>query len=494
MRSRSLLALVAGASFLAACQGFKEAMSAHVDVAARAASQELSTNRLAELLGNAKLPIPVSRDNVGIIANLWVDYQLMAHAAAVGDSLNDRKAIDAAVAPLTNSMRLRKYMDSLVKTFRVDSGSEATYAQGAGDWYAARHILIAFPPAATPAQKDSVRQKAVSVRAQVTAQNFTAMVAKYSNEPGAAQRGGALGVFKKQAMVPEFSNAVAALKPGEISQPIETQFGFHVIQRLPYADVRAEYGQKYSQSAMAAAESTYLARIDADAPIQVKDNAPSTAKSASEDIAAHRRDKAILASYKGGDLTVADFVSWIEGFPPQSRVTQQLAAAPDSAVRNFLRNMARNQILLERAKAANIGPTPEEQAGLYGEFQQLVQQVWQTLGIEPALLADSGKTTAARERIAATRVEAYLDRVMTGEAQPVPLPAPLEALLHDRFDWSVNNAGLDRATQRAQQLRASSDSARSAAQPKSAVPLPGPARPGQPPRDVRPSVPPTKQP
>ena len=145
MRARSSFALVATASLifaLGACDGLKEALTAHVDVAAKAANQELSVTRLADLLGNAKVPVPITKENAGVVADLWVNYQLLAHAAAVGDSLVDKKAIDQAVNPITKNMRLRKFTDTLVKSFKVDSGSEATYNQAAGDLYAARHILF----------------------------------------------------------------------------------------------------------------------------------------------------------------------------------------------------------------------------------------------------------------------------------------------------------------------------------------------------------------
>ena len=56
MKRPLVLALVACAPFVA-CDGFKEAMTAHVDVAARAGSQELSVTRLAELLGASKVPL-----------------------------------------------------------------------------------------------------------------------------------------------------------------------------------------------------------------------------------------------------------------------------------------------------------------------------------------------------------------------------------------------------------------------------------------------------
>src|SRR5436190_18002538 len=218
MRARPWFALATASLMFAlgACDGLKEALTAHVDVAAKASSQELSVTRLADLLGNAKVPVPITKENAGIVADLWVNYQLLAHAAAVGDSLGDKKSIDQAVAPITTNMRLSKFTDSLVKSFKVDSGSEATYNQAAGDLYAARHILFAFPPAATQTQKDSVRKKAESVLATVNNANFAQMADKYTSDPSGKGKGGNLGLYDKGQMVAPFANGVEALKPGQI--------------------------------------------------------------------------------------------------------------------------------------------------------------------------------------------------------------------------------------------------------------------------------------
>src|SRR3954466_15945912 len=195
MRFRSIAVVAVACTALAACSGLKDALTAHVDVVARAGSQELSVNRLGDLLGNAKIQVPVSTDNAAIIADLWTGYEQVGYAAAHNDSLNDKKSIDAAFAPLINQQKLNRYMDSLSKSFKVDSASETQYNQAAGGMLAARHILIGFKNPGVPgtaAEKDSLRKRAQEIRAQVTPANFGDLAKKYSTDPTAAQNGGNL--------------------------------------------------------------------------------------------------------------------------------------------------------------------------------------------------------------------------------------------------------------------------------------------------------------
>ena len=496
--TRTFVGLAAAALVLTACEGLKEALTAHVDVAARAGSQELSVTRLGDLLGNAKIQVPVTRETAAIIADIWTGYQQLAYAAAHGDSLNDKKAIDKAMEPMVNAQRVNRLMDSLQKTFKVDSGSEAAYNQAAGGLLAARHILIGFKNQgvpATQAEKDSLKKKADAVRTQVTPQNFEDMVKKYSSDPTAPQNKGYLGVFPRGAMVPAFSNATAALKPGEISQPVETQFGYHIIQRLPYADAQKDFSQQYAQSSVRIADSTYVANLETSANIQVKDNAPAAIKEAAKDPTKHRDDKGTLATFKGGELTVADFLGWMESVPPQQQIMQRIPQAPDSVLKPFVKQVAVQQVLLKRADSAKVQLQPEERTNMYTSVAQLVQNIWNALGVDPKLLADSAKSTAEKERLAATRVDAYLDRMMAGQAQPLTVPAPLKKLLDAKYDASVNPAGIDRALERAQKVRTSADSAKAASQPKSEVPIPGAGGPpGTAPQQPQPTQPQPAQP
>jgi hypothetical protein len=475
MKIRSLAALSASLLVLSACDGLKEALTAHVDVVARAEGQELSVTRLGDLLGNSRLQIPVTKETAGIVTDLWVNYHLLALAAARGDSLTDTTAIDEAAKGITGNVRLRRFMEKVGTGLSGDSASEATYTQATGGILAARHILIGFPGGpgtASQAQKDSLRRRAEQVRAQVTNANFAQMVSRHSTEPGAGQRGGDLGAFARDDMVKPFSDAVAALRPGEISNPVETQFGYHIIQRYTYGAAKAMYDPVFSQRSGQRAESLYVAKVDADANIQVKSNAPALAKAAARDVAAHRRNSDVMATFRNGDLTVAEFVRWVEAFPPQMRITGQMAQAPDSIVRQFVKSMARNEVLLVLADSAGVTLGAEERGQLHGEFRTLITGLWEQLGIAPQMLADSARSVPERERLAATRVEAILDRIMGGQAQPLSVPVPVQMVLTSKYESKINPAGLDRAVEQARKLRSVADSARSANQPASQVPLP----------------------
>jgi hypothetical protein len=101
----------------------------------------------------------------------------------------------------------------------------------------ARHILIAFKgsPAAQAGKKelteDEAKAKAEDLRKKIAAgAKFEDLAKTESDDVGSAANGGDLGNFSHGQMVPEFDQAAFALKPGEVSNVVRTQFGFHIIK------------------------------------------------------------------------------------------------------------------------------------------------------------------------------------------------------------------------------------------------------------------------
>lgn len=94
----------------------------------------------------------------------------------------------------------------------------------------AEHILIAI----NDDQDDAALKKAQELYVQATKgkKGFAALAKEHSNDPSAASNSGDLGFFTREKMVKPFADAAFAMKKGEISKPIKTQFGYHIIHVL----------------------------------------------------------------------------------------------------------------------------------------------------------------------------------------------------------------------------------------------------------------------
>lgn len=92
---------------------------------------------------------------------------------------------------------------------------------------------IVIQPTISEEERDRVRGELAELRERILKGEKFSMLAKlYSQDPGSAAKGGELGFFGRGQMVGEFEAAAFALKPGEVSPIIETQYGFHIIQLI----------------------------------------------------------------------------------------------------------------------------------------------------------------------------------------------------------------------------------------------------------------------
>lgn len=92
---------------------------------------------------------------------------------------------------------------------------------------------IVIQPEISESERDRVRTQLAELRERVLkGEKFSMLATLYSQDPGSAKKGGELGFFSRGDMVSEFESAAFALKPGEVSPIIETQYGFHIIQLI----------------------------------------------------------------------------------------------------------------------------------------------------------------------------------------------------------------------------------------------------------------------
>jgi peptidyl-prolyl cis-trans isomerase C len=119
----------------------------------------------------------------------------------------------------------------------------------------AAHILVLVPQGADEKTRAAAKARAeTALKAAKAGQDFAQLARRYSND-ASAQRGGDLGFIPKGQMVPAFEAAAFALEPGQVSDLVETQFGYHVIKALekrparivPFVEAAAQIEQFLEQ-------------------------------------------------------------------------------------------------------------------------------------------------------------------------------------------------------------------------------------------------------
>jgi peptidyl-prolyl cis-trans isomerase C len=159
-----------------------------------------------------------------------------------------------------------KTFSKLAEGLKVDEAQERSFYDEHKQDYEqvrARHILIraaGSPSPVEPGKKElsdaEALAKAQDIRKKLAAGgDFAALAAQESDDSGSKDKGGDLNFFKHGQMVPAFDQAAFSMKVGEISEPVKTQFGYHIIRveaRKGYEDskveidrrVRSDMGQK----------------------------------------------------------------------------------------------------------------------------------------------------------------------------------------------------------------------------------------------------------
>ncbi|MGY6412167.1 MAG: peptidylprolyl isomerase [Alkalilacustris sp.] len=210
-------------ALLAALAAPLPAMATDADtVVARVGDTEITMGHVVGLMARLPREFQQLSDRElfdGIVQQL---VEQTAVVQSIEEPLNRRLRVD-----LDNSARevmvndtLARVLDGAVTEERLQALYAERYLDAEPDLqFNAAHILVAS------------EEEAEALRAQLEeGEDFGHLAREHSRDPGSAENGGALGWFQGGQMVAPFEEAVRALEPGEISEPVQTQFGWHLIR------------------------------------------------------------------------------------------------------------------------------------------------------------------------------------------------------------------------------------------------------------------------
>jgi peptidyl-prolyl cis-trans isomerase C len=149
---------------------------------------------------------------------------MLAAKAAEGKKVGDQKEFKSRLAFIRNKLLMETLLQQEGKAALTDAAMKKVYedavkSMGNEQEVRARHILV-------PSEDE-----AKAVLAEIKkGTDFAELAKQKSKDPGAAAEGGDLGYFGKEQMVPEFAETAFKLDKGQVSDPVKTQFGWHIIK------------------------------------------------------------------------------------------------------------------------------------------------------------------------------------------------------------------------------------------------------------------------
>lgn len=188
-------------------------------------SQEIKARNIsvsdAELDGNVKQmqsQFPNEQEFAKALTARGMSLERLKSDARVDMSITKMMDAEVASQPAPTDAQVRDFYDKNPDKFKQDESVRAS------------HILFRVDEKAADAEKKKIRAQADGVLKQARGGADFAELAKKHSSDGSAQQGGDLDFFSRGQMVPAFEQAAFALQPGQISDVVTTQFGYHIIK------------------------------------------------------------------------------------------------------------------------------------------------------------------------------------------------------------------------------------------------------------------------
>jgi hypothetical protein len=449
--------------------GCGDAFTSKVAVVARVGPYKLGVERLAEVMATTK-GLPLQLPAAEGVAQLWVDYTILADRLVAGDSLFDSAYVAAGMwAEIQQEIADRYHSRLVAHQATLDSAQiDSLYA---GNTYRfIQRILFATLSNASEFARQAARARAQSTRAMLSKGTLTwsrAVGANQDTTEGDSE--GTLGVIVHGEQAPPLENAAFALAPGEISPVIQTAEGYHILRRPPLAEIRDKFRTELQLRMEADFDNAFLGELPARWDLNVRHGIGPAVRQLGQDALRAKHSSKVLGTFRGGRFLMSDLARWLQAMPVPVR--QQLAAASDSQVTMLVSSLMRNEVLLREARDSGAAISPEFQAEMADQLRRQVALVAGLLGFPlDTLPALRGLPAAARQTLVQTRVLAYLDAIAREQKRLQTVPPFLADTLRADADWALVPAGVEQALDRARHLREALDSMPAPRPPPAAAP------------------------
>ncbi len=187
-------------------------------------------------------------------------------------------SMDHVLENIETDLIIQTYLDSFLEELSQVSESEIQQAYEADQTASVRHILL-LTQGKTEEEKNEIRKAMEDILARARAgEDFAELARQHTEDPGSKESGGLYEDFSRGRMVKPFEDAAFSVPVGDISDIVETQYGFHVLQIVdrkketrPFEEVRDELESQLRQGKQGTAVQDYIDGMKKDAGFEVHD-------------------------------------------------------------------------------------------------------------------------------------------------------------------------------------------------------------------------------
>ncbi len=275
-RSAAALALLLGAPAAALAETPPAAATAAASpdtVMAKVNGQPITGADLAVASEDPALSLPGvdEAQKKALLVDYMIDLKVGAQAAEAA-KVAETPDFKRKLAYFRDKLLLDEYLEREAKKAATPEAAKAVYEQSAKlmkpeEEVHARHILV----------DNEAEAKKIAARIK-GGEDFAKVAAETSKDPGSKTEGGDLGWFTKERMVKEFADAAFKMPAGQVSDPIKTQFGWHVIKvegkRVKPLPTFEELREQIDQHLIRKAQQDLIVKLRSEAKVERTDAAP----------------------------------------------------------------------------------------------------------------------------------------------------------------------------------------------------------------------------